>query len=45
MKMLFPVEAFAAIETPFYYYDVELLQATLDSVKREAARYEGIHVH
>ena len=45
MKMLFPVEAFAAIETPFYYYDVELLQATLDTVKREAARYEGFHVH
>ena len=45
MKMQFPVEAFASIETPFYYYDVELLQATLDTVKREAAKYEGFHVH
>lgn len=45
MKMHFPVEAFASIETPFYYYDVELLQATLDTVKHEAAKYEGFHVH
>lgn len=45
MKMQFPVEAFASIETPFYYYDVELLKATLDAVKREAAKYEGFHVH
>lgn len=45
MKMQFPVEAFANIETPFYYYDVELLKATLDTVKREAAKYEGFHVH
>ena len=45
MKMQFPVEAFASIETPFYYYDVELLKATLDAVKREAAKYDGFHVH
>ena len=43
--MQFPVEAFASIETPFYYYDVELLKATLDAVKREAAKYDGFHVH
>lgn len=45
MKMQFPVEAFKGIETPFYYYDVELLRATLDAVKREVAKYEGFHVH
>lgn len=45
MKMQFPVEAFASIETPFYYYDVELLKATLETVKQEAAKYEGFHVH
>lgn len=45
MKMQFPVEAFKGIETPFYYYDVELLRATLDAVKCEAAKYEGFHVH
>ena len=43
--MQFPVEAFASIETPFYYYDVELFRATLGAVKREAAKYEGFHVH
>ena len=43
--MQFPVEAFASIETPFYYYDVELLKATLDTVKHEAAKYDGFHVH
>ena len=45
MKMQFPVKAFAAIETPFYYYDVELLQATLDTVEREVSRYNNFHVH
>ena len=45
MKMQFPVKAFAAIETPFYYYDVELLQATLETVEREVSRYNNFHVH
>ena len=43
--MKFPVESFANIETPFYYYDVELLEKTLTTVKEEASRYEGFHVH
>ena len=45
MTMKFPVEAFANIETPFYYYDVELLEKTLATVKEEAGKYEGFHVH
>lgn len=45
MKTKFPVEAFANIETPFYYYDVELLKKTLDTVSREAAKHDGFHVH
>ena len=45
MKMTFPVKAFAGIETPFYYYDIELLQRTLDTVQREAGKYKGFHVH
>lgn len=44
-KMTFPVSAFADIETPFYYYDVELFRDTLSAVVREAARYENFHVH
>ncbi len=43
--MNFPVKAFSNIETPFYYYDVELLQETLRTIKSEAAKYEGFHVH
>lgn len=45
MKKIFPVDAFANIETPFYYYDIELLERTLDTVLNEAAKYDGFHVH
>lgn len=43
--MKFPIDSFSNIETPFYYYDVELLQKTLDAVKQEAGKYNGFHVH
>ena len=45
MKTKFPVDAFAKIETPFYYYDVELLKKTLDAVHNEAAKHHGFNVH
>ncbi|MBQ4063492.1 MAG: diaminopimelate decarboxylase [Bacteroidaceae bacterium] len=45
MKTKFPVDAFAKIETPFYYYDVELLKKTLDTVCKEAAKHHGFNVH
>lgn len=32
------------VPTPFYYYDVELLQKTLDKVNNESGKY-GFHVH
>ncbi|MEJ7693252.1 diaminopimelate decarboxylase [Daejeonella sp.] len=35
---------FEALETPFYYYDLELLQRTLASCKSAADKY-GFHVH
>ena len=41
----FPVEKFSGIETPFYYYDVELLQSTLNKALEEARTYNGFHVH
>ena len=31
-------------ETPFYYYDMELLEKSLISIKEEAAQY-NYHVH
>ncbi|MCC8197313.1 MAG: diaminopimelate decarboxylase [Tannerellaceae bacterium] len=44
LKGTFPVDKLKALETPFYYYDVELLQKTLEVVKAEAARY-NYHIH
>jgi len=38
-KGIFPVEKFKDIETPFYYYDIELLQKTLNIVKEETTKY------
>ena len=43
--MNFPVDHLKGIETPFYYYDVELLERTISAVREEAARYGNFHVH
>ncbi len=45
MKGKFPVERFAQIRTPFYYYDMDLLRSTLETINREAQQYEGFCVH
>lgn len=45
MKGTFPVEKFREIQTPFYYYDTNLLRNTLNEVNREAGKYENFHVH
>ena len=42
---VFPIEKFKSIETPFYYYDTELLENTLRRAQEEAAKYEGLHIH
>lgn len=44
IKGTFPVEKFRTLQTPFYYYDIELLKKTLDIVKTESGKY-GYHVH
>lgn len=44
LKGTFPIDKLKALPTPFYYYDVKLLQDTLDMVKTEAGKY-GYHVH
>ncbi|MDR1879651.1 MAG: diaminopimelate decarboxylase [Tannerellaceae bacterium] len=44
LKGTFPVEKLKAVQTPFYYYDIELLKKTLGVVKAEADRY-GYHIH
>lgn len=44
MSDTFPVEKFRSLKTPFYYYDLNLLQDTLDQVKKHGLS-KGYHVH
>ena len=44
-KGKFPVEKLQAIQTPFYYYDAEVLRQTLRTINEEASKYEGFVVH
>jgi len=44
-KGQFPVEKLQQIETPFYYYDAELLRETLRSINVEARKHEAFVVH
>jgi diaminopimelate decarboxylase len=45
MKGIFPVDKFAEIETPFYYYDTNLLRQTLDAIREETSKHERFCVH
>lgn len=45
MKGSFPIDKFESVETPFYYYDVDLLRATLDTICQEVAKYPAFEVH
>lgn len=44
LKGTFPIEKLKALQTPFYYYNIELLKETLNLVKTEAGKY-GYHSH
>ena len=44
-KGKFPVEKLQSIETPFYYYDAEVLLQTLRTINEEAGRHERFVVH
>lgn len=44
-KGIFPVEKLQSVQTPFYYYDAELLRQTLHAINNEASRHEGFVVH
>ena len=44
-KGIFPVEKLQSIQTPFYYYDTELLRQTLQAIVSEARKHEGFVVH
>ena len=45
MKGDFPIGKFSEIETPFYYYDTDLLRKTLREINAEAGKYDGFCVH
>ena len=45
MKGQFPNSRFAQLRTPFYYYDMELLRATLEAINSEARKHENFVVH
>ena len=45
MKGIFPIEKFQSLRTPFYYYDMDLLRATLASINQEAGKHDNFIVH
>lgn len=45
MKGNFPVERFASMRTPFYYYDLGLLRKTLAVIEEQMKLYPDFHVH
>jgi diaminopimelate decarboxylase len=45
MKGIFPLVKLERIQTPFYYYDAELLRQTLSTISQEVSKHEGFCVH
>ena len=45
MKEQFPINKFRTVETPFYYYNANLLRETLDCIKVESGKYDKFCVH
>lgn len=44
MRTKFPLAHFEKLQTPFYYYDLDLLRQTLDCISKESHKY-GFKVH
>ena len=44
-KGKFPIERFKDIETPFYWYDTDVLCKTLEAINAEIRKHEGFVVH
>lgn len=42
---IFPTQKFAELETPFYYYDMDVLEETLCTIKKFTAPHPNYHVH
>ena len=43
-KAKYPVDKFSEIQTPFYYYDLEVLRKTLNEINTQTAKSD-FHVH
>ena len=41
----FPIDRLKGIETPFYWYDTDVLRRTLEAINNEAGKHEGFVVH
>jgi diaminopimelate decarboxylase len=44
MKEKFPLEKLKEIQTPFYYYDTDLLRSTINAAQNAAGKY-NYHIH
>jgi len=44
MKQNFPIDKFKSLPTPFYYYDTDVLNHTLQALTKEADKYR-YHIH
>lgn len=42
---MFQIDRFKEADTPFYYYDMELLRSTLGALTAAASRHDGYKVH
>ena len=45
LKGTYPLDRFQALQTPFYYYDTQLLQLTLDAIREEVKDRPQWQVH
>ena len=45
MTQMFPIGKLKTLQTPFYYYDTDLLRATLRTINDEVAQHDNYVVH
>ena len=44
MNKQFPIDKFESLQTPFYYYDMDVLKRTLETITNESNKY-NYHIH
>lgn len=43
--MTFPIQKFNGLDTPFYYYDLGVLNDTLQAIKSQTSKHPNYHIH